>query len=99
MSIRPRLGVKVPELTARVARGSNRPGRRRCGCGTGSTACGRTRTSPGGIPGTGGRESRLPRWPRWACCSGHRTAAEVALGHGEQVSSASAPWASDQPAV
>jgi hypothetical protein len=35
-----------------------RPGRRRCGCGTGSTACGRTRTSPGGIPGTGARGSR-----------------------------------------
>jgi len=30
------------------------PGRRRCGCGTGSTACGTTRTSPGGTPGTGG---------------------------------------------
>ena len=52
MSIRPRLGVEVPELTARVARASNPPGRRRCGCGTGLTGCGRTRISPAGIPGT-----------------------------------------------
>jgi hypothetical protein len=56
MSIRPRLGAGVPELTARMARASNPAGPRRCWVqGPASPACGTTRTSPAGIPGTGGK--------------------------------------------
>ena len=53
MSIRPRLGVEVPALTAQVARASNPAVRRRCGSGTGWMGCGATRTSRTGIPRDG----------------------------------------------
>ena len=63
MSIRPRLGVEVPELTARVARASNPAG---------TTAMWVRDRLDGlwededfdGIPGTGVRDSRLRSWPR-----------------------------------
>jgi hypothetical protein len=67
MSVRPRLGVEVPELTARVARAANPAGttamwvRDRL---DGWMGYGMMRTSPGGIRGTGGRGSRRRSWPR-----------------------------------
>jgi hypothetical protein len=51
MSVRPRLGLEVPELTVRVARAGNPAGTTAMQLRTGSTGCGRMRTSPDGIPG------------------------------------------------
>ena len=64
MSIRPRLGVEVPELTARVARASNPAGTTAMWVRDRLDGLRADEDFAGGIPGAGGRGSRLPSWPR-----------------------------------
>ena len=64
MPVRPRLGVEVRELTARVARASNPAGTTAMWVRDRLDGLWRTRTSPAGIPGTGGPGSLLLSWPR-----------------------------------
>jgi hypothetical protein len=64
MSVRPRPGAEVPELTARVARASNPGGTMAMWVRDRLDRLWGTGTSPGGTPGTGGPGSRLPSWPR-----------------------------------
>ena len=64
MSIRPRLGVEVPELTARVARASNPAGTTAMWVRDRLDGLWGMRTSPGGAPGTGGLGSRRRSWRR-----------------------------------
>jgi hypothetical protein len=64
MSIRPRLGAGVPELTARVARAANPAGTTAMWVRDRLDGLWADETSPGGIRGTGGRGSRRRSWPR-----------------------------------
>ena len=64
MSIRPRRGVEVPELTARVARASNPAGTAAMWVRDRLDGLWADEDSPAGIPGTGGPGSLLLSWPR-----------------------------------
>ena len=64
MSIRPRLGVEVPELTARVARASNPAGTTAMWVRDRLDGVWADEDFAAGIPGMGGPGSRLPSWPR-----------------------------------
>jgi hypothetical protein len=64
MSIRPRLGIEVPELTARVARASNPAGTTAMWVRDRLDGLRDDEDFAAWYPGTDGRGSRLPSWPR-----------------------------------
>ncbi len=64
MSIRPRLGAEVPELTARVARASNPAGTTAMWVRDRLDGLRADETSPAGIRGAGVPGCRLLSWPR-----------------------------------
>lgn len=64
MSIRPRLGIEVPELTARVARASNPAGTTAMQLRDRLDGLWADGDFAGWYPGAGVRDFRLRSWPR-----------------------------------